>query len=247
MIRRLRPDKDTKFTKLFVGGIPYGTNDESLRDHFIQYGEIVEAVVIRDKDNDKSRGYGFVTMLTKEGAIKACKESHPKIDGRTANVNLAYIGAKNKSFTKGCNKGTPPLQLSYGQNYAVSCQQIGYSPIYSQAPLQTGSTIQFVSNAPANVVPSAQMQPLYITDLNGIPQLVFGQVYDPVCFSPQGYLPSPSTPVSGFAGPAFTFPTVEFQGPPTPPAVNGSFNNQQFFQPAVEAIPQPILHPVPQQ
>ena len=51
---------DTKFTKLFVGGIPYDTSDDSLREYFTQFGDIVEAVVIRDRDNN-SRGYGFVS------------------------------------------------------------------------------------------------------------------------------------------------------------------------------------------
>lgn len=35
-------------------------------------------------------------MKTKEGAEKACINPNPVIDGRKANVNLAYLGAKNK-------------------------------------------------------------------------------------------------------------------------------------------------------
>ena len=54
--------EDTRLTKLFVGGIPYGTNDESLREFFVQYGEIKEAVVIRDRDTLQSKGYGFVSI-----------------------------------------------------------------------------------------------------------------------------------------------------------------------------------------
>lgn len=54
--------EDTKLTKLFVGGIPYDTDDDSLRDHFAQFGEIIEAVVIRDRDTTLSKGYGFVSI-----------------------------------------------------------------------------------------------------------------------------------------------------------------------------------------
>lgn len=59
--------KDTTWTKLFVGGLPYHTTDKSLRDHFKVYGEIEEAVVITDRQTGKSRGYGFVsgTFLTR--------------------------------------------------------------------------------------------------------------------------------------------------------------------------------------
>lgn len=53
--------KDTTWTKLFVGGLPYHTTDKSLREHFNVYGEIEEAVVITDRQSGKSRGYGFVS------------------------------------------------------------------------------------------------------------------------------------------------------------------------------------------
>jgi len=86
--------KDTVWTKLFVGGLPYHTTDKSLREHFEVYGDIDEAVVITDRQTGKSRGYGFVIMGSKEAAEKACKEPNPIIDGRKANVNLAVLGAK---------------------------------------------------------------------------------------------------------------------------------------------------------
>lgn len=54
-------NKDTTWTKLFVGGLPYHTSDKSLRDHFAIYGDIEEAVVITDRQTGKSRGYGFVS------------------------------------------------------------------------------------------------------------------------------------------------------------------------------------------
>lgn len=86
--------KDTTFTKIFVGGLPYHTTDASLRDHFQVYGDIDEAVVITDRQTGKSRGYGFVTMSDRLAAERACKDANPIIDGRKANVNLAYLGAK---------------------------------------------------------------------------------------------------------------------------------------------------------
>lgn len=56
-------NRDTTWTKLFVGGLPYHTTDRSLREHFSVYGEIEEAVVITDRANGKSRGYGFVSTV----------------------------------------------------------------------------------------------------------------------------------------------------------------------------------------
>lgn len=53
--------KDTTYTKIFVGGLPYHTTDETLRKYFDSFGEIEEAVVITDRQSGKSRGYGFVS------------------------------------------------------------------------------------------------------------------------------------------------------------------------------------------
>ncbi|KAI1289920.1 RNA-binding protein 38 [Halotydeus destructor] len=89
--------KDTTYTKIFVGGLPYHTTDKSLRKFFETFGEIEEAVVITDRQTGKSRGYGFVTMADRESAEKAVKDANPIIDGRKANVNLAYLGAKPRN------------------------------------------------------------------------------------------------------------------------------------------------------
>ncbi|GFQ96946.1 RNA-binding protein 24-A [Trichonephila clavata] len=52
--------KDTTYTKIFVGGLPYHTTDKSLRQFFEAFGDIEEAVVITDRQTGKSRGYGFI-------------------------------------------------------------------------------------------------------------------------------------------------------------------------------------------
>lgn len=59
--------KDTTYTKIFVGGLPYHTTDASLRKYFEVFGEIEEAVVITDRQTGKSRGYGFVSCAEAGG------------------------------------------------------------------------------------------------------------------------------------------------------------------------------------
>ena len=56
--------RDTMFTKIFVGGLPYHTSDKTLHEYFEQFGEIEEAVVITDRQTQKSRGYGFVSLFS---------------------------------------------------------------------------------------------------------------------------------------------------------------------------------------
>uniref|UniRef100_A0A8B9NBV2 RNA-binding protein 38 n=1 Tax=Accipiter nisus TaxID=211598 RepID=A0A8B9NBV2_9AVES len=103
--------KDTTFTKIFVGGLPYHTTDSSLRKYFEVFGDIEEAVVITDRQTGKSRGYGFVTMADRAAAERACKDPNPIIDGRKANVNLAYLGAKPRSIQTGEASGASRLNL----------------------------------------------------------------------------------------------------------------------------------------
>lgn len=53
---------DTTFTKIFVGGLAWETQRETMRRYFEQFGEILEAVVITDKNTGRSKGYGFVCV-----------------------------------------------------------------------------------------------------------------------------------------------------------------------------------------
>lgn len=54
---------DTKLTKVFVGGLAWDTHKEAMYDHFIKYGDILEAVIISDKLTRRSKGYGFVCFV----------------------------------------------------------------------------------------------------------------------------------------------------------------------------------------
>lgn len=57
------PFGDTTLTKVFVGGLAWETKSETMRNYFEQFGEILEAVVINDKNTGRSKGYGFVSPL----------------------------------------------------------------------------------------------------------------------------------------------------------------------------------------
>ncbi|XP_028552466.1 probable RNA-binding protein ARP1 [Dendrobium catenatum] len=84
---------DTTFTKIFVGGLAWETQRETMRLYFERFGEILEAVVITDKHTGRSKGYGFVTFKDPEAAARACLDPSPVIDGRRTNCNLASLGA----------------------------------------------------------------------------------------------------------------------------------------------------------
>jgi len=76
--------------KLYVGNLPYGVTDESLKELFAAAGEVVEAKVISDKFSGRSKGFGFVTMKDDAAAEKAIKELNEKeVEGRKIRVSIA--------------------------------------------------------------------------------------------------------------------------------------------------------------
>jgi len=58
-------------TKLFVGGIPYRTTDEELRQVFSQAGEVVSVFIPMDRATQRPRGFAFVEMADEASAEKA--------------------------------------------------------------------------------------------------------------------------------------------------------------------------------
>lgn len=76
--------------KLFVGGLSWDTNDQGLNEAFSQFGDVVEAKVITDRETGRSRGFGFVTFSDGGAAQTALQEMNgSQLDGRTIRVNEA--------------------------------------------------------------------------------------------------------------------------------------------------------------
>ncbi|XP_054798046.1 heterogeneous nuclear ribonucleoprotein 1 isoform X2 [Prosopis cineraria] len=74
--------------KLFIGGISWDTNEERLREYFSTYGEVVEAVIMKDRTTGRARGFGFVVFADPAVADRVIKEKH-NIDGRMVEAKKA--------------------------------------------------------------------------------------------------------------------------------------------------------------
>ncbi|KAM9829075.1 RNA-binding protein 38-like isoform X1 [Syngnathus typhle] len=136
-------EKDTTRTKIFVGGLPYHSGDASLLKYFETFGDVVEAVVITDKHTGRSRGYGFVTMADGAAAEQACKDTNPIIDGRKANVNLAYLGAKPRGSRTSLSAGVPVQQVhpAWAQRHYGLAHPYIYPPTFLQPSMLLQSSI----------------------------------------------------------------------------------------------------------
>ena len=76
--------------KLFVGGLPYRTTGDELKDAFAKAGEVTSASIVTDRETGRSRGFGFVEMADDAGADSAIEMWNSKeFDGRTLTVSDA--------------------------------------------------------------------------------------------------------------------------------------------------------------
>lgn len=73
--------------KLYVGNLPWSIGDQELEELFSDY-DVVSAKVIKDRNTDRSRGFGFVELESGgEEAIEALNEA--EVEGRQLKVNEA--------------------------------------------------------------------------------------------------------------------------------------------------------------
>jgi RNA recognition motif-containing protein len=76
--------------RLYVGNLPFKVTTEELNDLFGQFGQVVDAHLVNDRESGRPRGFGFVTLGSKEEAEKAIQELHGKdFQGRALVVNEA--------------------------------------------------------------------------------------------------------------------------------------------------------------
>ncbi len=84
---------------MFIGGLAWATTTESLQKAFEEFGEIVDCVVITDKQTGRSKGFGFVTFSESDAASEAQdKMNGTDLDGRNIKVEHHQQGAKREGI-----------------------------------------------------------------------------------------------------------------------------------------------------
>ena len=77
-------------TKLYVGGIPYTSTEDSLKQAFSKAGNVTSASIIIDRMTGRSKGFGFVEMGSDEEAQAAINMwNGQEFEGRKLTVNVA--------------------------------------------------------------------------------------------------------------------------------------------------------------
>jgi RNA recognition motif-containing protein len=75
---------------LYVGKLPYSTTDQNLTELFGQYGQVLSARVIRDRETGRSKGFGFVEISDEQEARAAISAlNNTPLEGQSIIVNEA--------------------------------------------------------------------------------------------------------------------------------------------------------------
>ncbi|XP_026836900.1 TAR DNA-binding protein 43 isoform X1 [Drosophila erecta] len=74
-------------TDLIVLGLPWKTTEESLREYFETYGEVLMAQIKKDTKSGQSKGFGFVRFGSYDAQMRVLSNRH-LIDGRWCEVKV---------------------------------------------------------------------------------------------------------------------------------------------------------------
>ncbi|XP_071790962.1 RNA-binding protein Musashi homolog Rbp6-like isoform X5 [Asterias amurensis] len=112
--------------KMFIGGLSWQTETDSLRDYFRKYGDIKECVIMRDPTSKKSRGFGFVTFGDPKCVEKVLKTERHEVDSKKIDPKVAFpkrsppkpVTRTKKIFIGGLAAQTTPEDLkNYFQQF----------------------------------------------------------------------------------------------------------------------------------
>ncbi|RMZ93782.1 heterogeneous nuclear ribonucleo s A2 B1 isoform X2, partial [Brachionus plicatilis] len=119
--------------KLFVGGIRDTINEEDLKSYFGAYGNVTDCAIMRDKEKNTSRGFGFITFDDYDPVDKIIIEKHHIVNGLTLQCQKALPKDANQSQNRASNQSRQHQNFSnfsnndFGQNRNNGFQMNGFS------------------------------------------------------------------------------------------------------------------------
>ena len=87
--RAIAREEQDKVGKIFVGGIDPLVNEKDFNDFFSQFGRIIDAQLMIDKDTGRSRGFGFITYDSPEAVDRVCLNKYLTLKGKSMEVKRA--------------------------------------------------------------------------------------------------------------------------------------------------------------
>jgi RNA recognition motif-containing protein len=81
--------QEHNYMRLYVGGLPYQTNEQDLTELFTQIGQVTASTVITDRETGRSKGFGFVEMSDTDARTAIDRLNGTSLGDRTITVNEA--------------------------------------------------------------------------------------------------------------------------------------------------------------
>lgn len=119
--RAIAREEQDKVGKIFVGGIDPLVTEQEFNEFFSQYGHIIDAQLMIDKDTGRSRGFGFITYDSPEAVDRVCVNKYVSFKGKSMEVKRAEPRNQHQQSQQ------LQQQLQYGYNpYSQYGQQAAY-------------------------------------------------------------------------------------------------------------------------
>lgn len=75
---------------IYIGNLNYRTTEETVREIFEEYGEVLSVKLIKDRETGRKKGFGFVEMESEDDGNAAIEALNDKeLEGRNLKVNKA--------------------------------------------------------------------------------------------------------------------------------------------------------------
>lgn len=74
---------------LYVGNLPWATTPQDLADVFSDHGQVISSRIIKDKETNRSRGFGFVEVADEDAEVMIEAVNGKEYNGRILTVNEA--------------------------------------------------------------------------------------------------------------------------------------------------------------
>ncbi|KAI9850730.1 MAG: hypothetical protein M1824_003112 [Vezdaea acicularis] len=126
--RAIPRDEQERTSKIFVGGVSQEASEQDFKEYFTQFGRVLDATLMMDKDTGRPRGFGFVTFDS-EAAVDATLASNLEILGKPIEVKKAQPRGNvrddedkggNQRFNRRGNKGD---EINHQGNNANNANQ----------------------------------------------------------------------------------------------------------------------------
>ncbi|KAF5094183.1 hypothetical protein D0Z00_003665 [Geotrichum galactomycetum] len=93
--RAIPREEQDKTAKIFVGGVGLDVTEEDFNSFFAQYGVVIDAQLMIDKDTGRPRGFGFITFDSDQAVERIVNEPYLILKDKQIEVKRAEPRAKD--------------------------------------------------------------------------------------------------------------------------------------------------------